>query len=404
MGFAAQPATATAAPAATNAWRYSASLSVKESYDDNVYLQDVGDLADQDSLITTVIPRVALGWQPGNAFRGELSYAPEVNVFHSTHNEDFTLHRVGLALGGGFGNTTWEATESFIAIDGSSKGLIFLEPGGAPATGGPQIRDRRDAVINRGLLKIKHVIGNWFIRPVLASYVHNFQAHQYTTPGYLNYVDRSDLNGGVDLGRKVQEKTWAYLGYRYGFQTQDKLFDNPVHFDSTYNRVLVGLEGMLFPWLQVNVQLGPEFREYCDDVSPGFDHENELYLYVDTAVTIIPTQKDTITLSAKRFEQPGFGGRSTYIDSTYDLVWRHKFTSKLTVGAGFRAYSTYFLLPAQRDDWILTPSGVIAYNFTKNLSGECSYLFDTGFSRIPDMEGRNYTHNQVSLGLRYVLK
>ena len=385
-------------------WSVSASLALKESYDDNLLLQDVTTNAFQEAFITTLIPKAGLSFKPDPGFGADLCYSPEMNFIHSSREEDFTSHRTGLNLGGQSGSTAWKVVENFLWIDGSDEGPSFFGPGGPPAGGGPQIRDRRDAIVQRGSLEVKQSVGEWFVRPILTGYLHDFRTEQRSTPGYQNYVDRSDWNLGTDVGIPLVDQCWIVAGYRFGEQGQATLFDDPVHYDSSYHRALAGIEGKPWPWLQLAVSMGPEFRRYGDSVAPDFESRNEVYLYSDASAVISPTGTDSISISARRFEQPGFGGRSTYIDSTYDLFWKHKLGPKLVAGAGLRGYQTKFLGPASRNDWIVTPSALLAYALRKDLTLEATYVFDKAYSLVPDTAGREYRHQIAALGVRYVFR
>src|SRR5579872_2452114 len=320
-------------------WTPCAALAVKESYDDNVFLQSVTSNANHHSFLTTVLPAVGLAYKPVAAFNATLNYSPEFNFYHSDSGEDYALHRIVLGLNGTVDKTKWELSNNFVAIDGSDLGPSYFGPGGAPAGGGPQIRDRRAALIERGQFRVTETLGAWFVRPVVSGYYHDFETIRKIAPGYQNFANRSDLNAGADLAYAITKDVWLFVGYRFGEQTQAKLLTYPEHYDSTYNRGLIGLEGKPWSWLSVALSVGPEFRRYGSSVPASFDR-NETYPYVDSTATITPTKADTVSLSAKRFEQPGFAGRSTYVDATYEMVWRHKIGDKLTLGLGLRAYNT----------------------------------------------------------------
>lgn len=385
----------------------SASLAAKESFDDNVFLQKMGPNANRSSMITTVMPAVGLAYKPTDWFNASLNYAPEFNIFHSASSENFDLHRIGLTLGGQADKSSWEVTESLTCIDGSDIGPTYLGEGGAPATGGPAVRDRRSAIIERGQMRFTQGLSDqWFVRPVLSGYFHDFRTVHKTDTGYQNFVDRNDMNGGADVGYKVTPDLSLLAGYRYGIQNQAQLFSeiNPAHYDNTYHRALLGAEGKIFDWLKVSISAGPEFRYYDGIVAKGFER-NELYAYSDTTLTASLTKADTVSFSAKRFEQPGFSGRSAYIDSTYELSWRHKFTDKLTIGLGARGYNNDFLKPsATREDWILTGSLLANYAFTERCSAEFSYSYDDAESLVANTPSREYTRNLISLGIKYVFK
>ena len=399
----AEQAASTAPLASTSAspWSACATLAAKESFDENVFLQSVTSNAFRHSFVTAVLPSVGLVYKPGDLIQAGLTYSPEVNFYHSASAEDYVSHRVLLSLSGTSSQTKWDVNENFLAIDGSNIGPSFYGPGGAPAGGGPQIRDRRAAMVERGQARLSQGIGDWSVRPVLSGYAHDFRTLQQIAPGYQNYVDRSDWNAGVDLGRQLTQSALFFIGYRYGQQTQAKLLEFPEHYDSKYNRVLFGAEGKPWRWLALSICAGPEFRRYGESVAEGFGDRNVTCPFADSTVTISPTAHDAVTFTAKIFEQPGFSGRSTYLDSTYEMSWRHKFAQRLTVGIGCRTYNTDFLKPTQRNDWILTPNVVASYAFNSHLSSEASYLFDEAFSLVPNTQGREYTRNMGSIGVKY---
>jgi hypothetical protein len=176
----------------------------------------------------------------------------------------------------------------------------------------------------------------------------------------------------------------------------------PEHYDSAFHRLLFGVEGQPAPWLGLSLCAGPEFRHYGNFVAAGFGPRDKMIPFVDSTITLRVGTRDTATLSAKVFEQPGFSGRSTYLDSTYETTWRHKFSQHLTVGAGLRAYNTDFLKPTTRNDWITTPNVVASYSFNRHLSAETSWLFDKAFSLVPNTQGREYTRNAGTLGIKYL--
>ncbi len=394
-------------PAPASPWGWSASAAVRETYDSNLYLQDddggAPALAEVDSLITTL--SVALGgtYKPCAAFNAALSYAPDVSFVHSASLEDNVAHRGALVFSGKEGAVTYSVGNSLLWIDGDDRGLVFDGVGGAPAAGGIPIRDRRDAAVFRNASKIQWTLGDFFMRPVFAYYLHDFQTVQESTAGYLNYVDRSDTSGGLDVGYQVAKGTSLVLGYRYGHQWQDQLLDNPTEYSSDYQRVLVGVEGQPWSWCKLAVSIGPDFRNFGPNVPVTFD-EDEVLLHVDATVTLLPSSKDTVTLACKQYEQPGFGGRSVYEDRTFEIQWRRRLDPRLTVGAGFRAYCTEFKPPALRQDWIYTPSAVASWNVNRKLNAELSYTHDWSTSGIANTPAREFSRDVVALGLKYAFK
>jgi len=395
-----------------------ADLTLRESYDSNIYLQNVEPSPtitnavkpSVDSMVTAVTPRVALDWKPGKEFNLTTFYAPEIVTYHADSGENHVSHRGALTFSGQVGVVQWEQFNTVTYIDGSREGLTFGGPplaappsgGNAPAIGGIPIRDRREALIYRNGFRALHLHGDFFFRPVAWSYIHDFRTAQINAPGYQNYVDRNDFTVGLEVGYKAFKEREAYLvvGYRYGYQDEPPLPWSPFDYSNNYNRFVFGFEGKVTAWLKITGVIGPDSRDFTGTTAPGFD-DHQTILYYDASLVVTPTKRDTITVLLRQFGQPAFGNPSFYQDITYDLLWRHEFNAQFATTIGFRAYGGDWLAPVQRNDWIYTPTVLLRYAPTRHWSGEFSYTYDDATTRVPDTSGREYTRHLVSLGLKY---
>ncbi len=425
------PATMAALP--TNL-TYSAEATVRETWDNNVYIQDKNPLpaniaaanavglhpvpALKSSFLTTVVPRLGLDYKPCSGFNLSLGYAPEIAMYTSAEDEDYVTHRTTLNFNGKVGDATWELLNAPTYIEGGTQGPTFGRSGDVPAIGGIPLRDRREAFILRDSFHVTLPWDNWFIRPVAAYYYHDFLTDQRLNKDsaqyyYENYLSRQDVNGGLDIGYEAFKSTFLVMGYRYGQQDQftgpnaanTAFTDSP--YDSTYHRILFGMEGSPAKWLKLNFLVGPEFRHFDPGTPAGFERDQTL-LYADASVTVLPTKADTVSLRWTQFEQPAFSSQSVYQDIKYDLTWRHKFTDHFTAGAGFTLYIGDWQQPVNRDDWIYTPSLMAGYAFDKHWSAELNYSCDLVDSRVSTSaegaayaDGREYSRQLVSLAAKY---
>ena len=384
-------------------WVFSSGIAVKETYDSNVFLQDVGALDHKSSMVSSVTPSLALTYQPGPAFKAAFTYAPEVAWYHSYSSENYVAHRAAINLSGKSGATAWELNNALTGIDGSDLGPTFdIANGGAvPALGGIPLRDRRDAIIYRNNFKLTQTIGKWFIRPVVSSYVHDFETKQKTTPGYENYVDRNEVSGGLDVGYEAWDKTWLVLGYRYGHQHQGELLGIDSLYSNDYQRVLAGVEGNPAPWLKLSLLGGPDFRNFSATTLPPTFNPDALLFYLDASATVTLGKSDTLTVILTRFEQTAFSSQSMYEDVVYSLGWRHQCNEQFAVNLGLKIYQGDWQSPVRRNDIIYTPSVGVTYTFNKQLSADLGWSYDTVNSEIPSTDGREFTRNLVSLGAKY---
>ena len=273
--------------AAAQGWQLSsnvtlkADLMLKKTFDSNVYLQDVEPNPAvtnavrpfQESFVTSVTPRVGVECRTMREFTFAAFYAPEVNTYHAEPSESHVAHRGSLLFNGVVGIVTWQMQNSLTWIDGSDEGLTFGGPGGAPAIGGIPIRDRRAALIYRNSFGAFHKHGDWFFRPAVSSYIHDFMTTERDPsafPFYQNYVDRNDFNLGLDAGYQVFKDGYVFLGYRFGWQREPALPGQEIDYSNEYNRLLAGFEGKITDWLKLNLFMGPDWRDFDHHTPPGF--------------------------------------------------------------------------------------------------------------------------------------
>jgi hypothetical protein len=412
---------------------WKAEASAKETYDSNVYLQDNAPSpanvaaaqaaglrpvqAIKGSFVTTITPKVGLDYKPCAAFNLSAAYSPEIALYTSAEDEDYATHRGTLNLGGAVENTSWELLNTATYIEGSTQGPTFARPDDIPAIGGIPLRDRRAAFIFRNSFRLTQTVGNWFFRPVASAYVHDFKTEQlFQTAAqkalfsYENYVDRQDVNGGLDIGFKAFKDTYLVAGYRYGRQDQLSLpgaggttLNSP--FGNYYHRILFGVEGSPASWLKLAVLAGPDIRRFDSGTPVGFDR-TKLLCYWDASVAALPDKNDTVTLKSTRYEQPAFSSFSMYQDIKTDLAWRHKFNNQFSAQLGFTLYIGDWELPTHRDDWIYTPNAAVDYNFNKHLSAEFAYSYDWVDSKVPASvepltNSHEFTRHTVSLAVKY---
>lgn len=385
------------APSRAAGWRVAETITVRESYDSNVFLQGatpsptiVGALPDRRaSLVTAMGATLMFERRLASESSVALAYSPEAIIYHSAPTESHRVHKLGAGATGRSGASGWSFQNNATWTDGSENGPIFGCAGGATAMGGIPLRDRRASWVGRSAVKLTHTFGPWFARPLATAYIHDFLTRQSRQSGYLNYLDRQELVAGFDFGREIFAGTRWVAGFRAGRQDQFKLHGVDSPFDSSLQRYLVGLEGTPWPWLQVNVLTGPETRRFSAGTTPGFDRDKVLW-WTDAGATFTLSARDVCTATIRRFEQPAFGSQGVYEDITYELAWRRRCDERLTLGAGFKAYGGDWPGPATREDWILTPSLLLHYSFSRLGRFELSYAVDSAESRVSATPGREY--------------
>ncbi|MFT3828144.1 MAG: outer membrane beta-barrel protein [Opitutaceae bacterium] len=394
------------------------SVTVKETFDSNVFgternptLAGLPALAEVDSWVTTVSPKVvfnareALGLASDSALTAfNLGYAGDYAFYHSASTETNQRHNFTQQLKGKSGDVSFAFDNSFIYVDGKSATNQY---GLTSAYGTGTTRERKEQIQERAKAVLRFDNESpYFFRAVATVLYYDLQTQlrqptgSYT--GWQNYVDRQDLNIGADIGYKATKDLSLYAGYRYGEQQQDALPWSPVHNDSTYHRFLVGLEGKVAPWLKVDFQAGPDYRDYTDVANLGRIGDSETFVYTDGSITADFSKADSLTFSNKIWHWVSSTGVTAYRDSAYVLTYKHKFSGQLSGTLGFRALGSDYDLPATRKDWIYTYSAGLRYDINKQYAVTADYAYTSGDNKRSNVTypGREFHQNLLSFGLR----
>ena len=123
-------------------------------------------------------------------------------------------------------------------------------------------REHREQFNDRGTVAFQYDCDKWFVRPTASLLYYDMMTKKIDVTGYQNYASRYDINGGPDFGYRVEPQMAVTLGYRYGHQYQEQFGFSPYSSPSDYQRVLVGIEGKPWKWLEMKLQGGPDFRSY----------------------------------------------------------------------------------------------------------------------------------------------
>ncbi len=406
-------------------WLTEASLGVKESYDNNIFESGVGTppvysvpagsvaaLKDASSWVTTVSPKMEVNFAPllGNQKTIQtlsLGYAPDFVIFHDQDSESFNAQKFSTALKGGTDLVSVTADNSFTFVDGSQFGPVY--PGGLlSAFATVNDRERREQILDRAGIALQLNRGDWFLRPTAALLYQDMMTAKLNVEGYQNYADRYDVNGGADVGYKFTSSLAATLGYRYGHQEQEQFAFSPDSSPNDYQRVLIGLEGSPWHWLEVKIQGGPDFRRYAGDSATHVTPVNDLNpvkYYGEALITAKLTSSDSLTFKYKQWEWLSTLGKVPYFDSTYDLTYHRKLTGKLGFDLGGRVlnwdYTSGNLSTCRRNDIEYTAFAGLAYavNAHVSLNAACNFNWGRNLQDgIENPQAREFDQQLFSLG------
>ena len=419
-------------------WLTDLSLGVKESYDDNLLLVSGNGLAPQSSWVTTVSPKVGFNFAPllGNQKTLQtlsLSYTPDFNIYQNAPSQSYDAHKIGDTIKGNAGDFSFSLDNAFLYNDGNHQAPIYGPAGGAGGNAFDQYRnnyahsvarERLAQTQDRVTILLQYDWDKFFVRPVASLLDYNLMTDWHNTKnspwiGYQNYVDRYDVNGGVDLGYKLTPKLAAMLGYRYGSQYQQQFpaaITSDKHYASSdYQRVLLGLEGKPWSWLNVKLAGGPDFRSY-NSLAPVNDFHPIKY-YGEAVITATLTPSQSATFNYKQWQWVSGSGKVPYFDSTFALAYHWNATKQLGLDLGGKILEGDYTSGNEvnpggqnsslRDDREYEVSAGVTYAFTTRFSASLAYTYDLGdnvLNNLPASLGpayRDFDHQVVSLGLQY---
>jgi opacity protein-like surface antigen len=398
-------------------WLTELSIAFREMYDSNVYYCNVPPLGNQDSMVSIISPKFdinfvpLLGIQDDGFEKVTLSYNPVINYYHAETGENYTTHNIGNLIKGKIDDFSYDLNSLLIVTDGNTVSLPY--PNGFNAfVSAPVIRNRRAHVSELGKLTLRYDLNrDWFVRTTAQTVYQDFGIRMMAqVPGYLNFLDRFDVNVGPDIGYNVTRDFAVTLGYRAGHQGQSMFGNNQGagatggSANNNYQRALVGLDGKPWPWLKMDVSAGPDFRHYGNDI-PSSEDRNFNRIYSDSKLSFLVTKDDTISLLIKQWQWLSSTSVTTLEDECYRIgykrQWTREFSSEVFAQYADYNYDTYL----NRDDNITTFGTTLTYQFNKHVTVDLAYSLDRGGTAyIPGATqpvGRDLTRHLASLGIKY---
>lgn len=403
------------------AWLTELSVTTKEVYDSNVFGADVNrtaafpKIANVSSWMTSVTPKVAINFASMlNPDKGDksvetlsLSYAPEVVRYYEAASENYEAHRVGTQFKGKLDSFSYSLDNAFVYIDGNENSPQYNT---VSAYGSAIARERRDQMQERGKLVLRNDWDNWFVRGVANTTYYDLNTKTYNNsatsahPGWQNWVDRYDVNGGIDFGYKVTKDFAATLGYRYGHQYQQNFnwAAGAATNTNDYNRVLAGVEGKPVKWLKIEVQGGPSFHSYDTNVTQVSHASDITQFFCEGNAVAEITSIDSLILSVKQWQWVSSTGVSSYEDKTYGAVYKRKWLKEFSTSAGILIQNSNYDAPTVRTDWLYTYSFGAQYALNEHLSFSADYSYSRGENGVDESSanGREFERNLVTLGVK----
>jgi hypothetical protein len=397
------------------AWLSSASIAVREGNDSNLYgvsdnLAGHPDIANISSWYTTLNAGLGFDLLAGTAPQDRpfltaltLSYSADYTRYAAASREDNLRNTFTLDAKGKEGPWSLSINNPLLYVDGPRDDQFFNYYNNL---GYGAVRERRNQIQERNTSVLRYDTPGWFVRAADSATYYNLLIHEHDPvgldKGYANWVNRDDVNAGVDLGYKVTPDFSLVAGWRIGQQIQAQLYYNPTANDNTYNRALFGFEGKPLSWLQAQLVGGPDFRRYSGATHLGLNGDRHTWLYLQGQLTATLSPLDSIVASEKVWHFVSSAGLYSIQETAESLVYRHSFTKELSASAGVALLGHRYDAPTLRNDWTTTVPLDATYALTRNLFLSADFSAVTGHSHLPVeiTPGQSFEDNNVSLSLK----
>lgn len=396
-------------------WLSAASVAVTEGNDSNIYgvatnLAGHPAIANISSAYTTLSASIAFDLLAGAGTQDSgflktltLAYVAEYTQYEAAAREDNLRNTFTLDAAGKDGPWSFSIDNPLLYVDGSKEDEFFSYYNNL---GYGVVRERRNQIQERNTSFLRYDWTRGFVRAVGSATYFNLLIDEHDPvgayKGYANWVNRDDVNGGLDLGYDVTPGFSLIGGWRIGQQTQAHYSYSLVADDSTYNRALLGFEGAPVNWLHAQLLTGPDFRRYSDAAHLGLygDRHTWFYLKGQLAATLSPS--DTLSASERVWHFVSSAGVSSIQETAENLIYTHDFSKQLSFSTGVKALGHRYDAPTVRDDWTTTVPVDITYAFTRGLSSSVDYSATTGHSHLPVAvsPGQSFEDNLVSLTIK----
>lgn len=366
-------------------------------YDDNVYAIDTGPLARLASPFSTLAASLALTPSPGLS----LAYSPSATRYFEANRENHVKHVLATSWKQEAGRFSWRAATDLIYLSGDHRGTDY-GPGHGSAFSTILPRERRAQFQNKTDLLLRYDAPAGFVRTFgrLASW------DMRTTPvAGANYVDRFDLQSGLDLGRTLRhgQGPEIHLGYRHGYQYQDRdaYPASPRHASNHYDRFVLGYEGRLASSLTLSGEVGWSRHSYSTNPAFYAGPPREDGRFTDLTLTWTATPKDELQLKTSQGRTMSTTGVNAFLYTLHQLHWKHTFDPRWSATVTIRLAQAEYS-PAARHDALYGLAASLTHVFHPHLSATLAATADRGRELHPTVVGtaaaqREFNRHLLSL-------
>jgi len=311
-------------------------------------------------------------------------------------SEDYASHAVPFVLKAGGEKWDLSVAQHFLFVDGSREAPVY-DPAAVNAFGLVFPRERRQQFQDRGQVRINYRAGDFFLRPAAQWRYTDMRTLMRPQTGYQNFVDRSDVNGGLDTGYFVDENFNLFAGYRYGYQYHQSIPWVGRNATNHYHRALFGAQIGDKEW-SLSVQAGPTFHEYTGKRLAG-QGKHLTRLYAEIAAQFKLDERQRVEFSYTQFDTLSSTSAAAYEYYALALRYAYAMSERWEFGASAAWVFTDYEAPTSRRDGMFTPEIFARWKLNEHVSLRLSYGCDIGYNDESSAYGRDFVRHVVSLGI-----
>ena len=388
-------------------WIYDASFRSIIGHDDNVLVSaDSANNKEETLFLSTSINlNASYKKTTGNFFSA--SYKPLITHYFGLDQDDHLTHTSILKFKRSTSSDfTIKGSLLYKFIDGDTLTPEYTET--APTfLGGLATRDRHKSVISRQALNMQwNISDRSLIQLVFDGYYHDFQTTQFDANdserpnGYINYVDRSIFNGGMNFGYKFIGDAYLTIGYRYGVGIQDNRPGTDLEYSNHFHRILLGIRGKVNEVLSFDFLTGPEIKEFNGQTTEGFDNHRTFW-FAKGSAQIDFSELDTLKISVSRMPLQSYLGASIYEDFKVVIDYSKNIRKSLSASTTLTRYEGDWVSGQEisRNDLLWSPAIVLKYHARENLLFECSYTHESTHSVVAEQE---FKRTLITFGTQFL--
>lgn len=366
----------------TGSFLFYPSLTIGESYNDNIYAAETNTESDFVTDVSTQLSLVST-WS-----RHELILNATADAAFYAENDDENVVDWGVGATGRIDIVRDSSIDLEVSYDHLSE-----DRGSANATGAQAEPTEYDLLY--GLVAINHRFNRVSVRASGTYSDYDYDNGTLTGGGvsFQDDRDRTEMVGTVQVGYDISPDTSIFL--RGSVNERDYDLDVPaatVDRDSEGYEVVAGVEFGISSLATGEIYVGYQVQDYSDT---ALDNISGLAFGIDVEWYLTPLTT-VRALASSSVEETINASASGYLSNSFGLGVDHELTRSIIVSADVGYTNDVYEGITRTEDTLTLDLGV-DYLINRNFRAEFGYTYS---SRDSDTAGRGYDNNVVGISLK----